>query len=271
MSVVFQPIVDLLNGSVLAYEALARCKAKGLENPLVLFEAAAEQKLCGRLGRTLRELATTECPGHALFLNVHPHELSDRWLVQPDDPIFTHEPGVYLEITESVPLSHHALVQGTLRELRNKGIGLVVDDLGAGYSNLRYIADLAPEIVKLDRGLIEKLHEDPRRLKLVTSIVRLCGDLGARVVAEGIETPAELAAVMDAGVHFVQGYLIARPALPPPIPVAQAGIPNGPSTRREARNARAPFVDKPTPTRPTSDVEQVSRRRRTTASFKTRR
>ncbi|MBK6516147.1 MAG: EAL domain-containing protein [Polyangiaceae bacterium] len=235
VSVVFQPIVDLLNGSVFAYEALARCKAKGLENPVTLFEVAAEQKLCGRLGRTIRELATVDCAEHPLFLNVHPHELADRYLVQPDDPIFTHEPGVYLEITESVPLSHHALVDGTLREVRSKGVGLVVDDLGAGYSNLRYIADLEPEIVKLDRGLIINLHEDPRRARLVASIVRLCGDLGARVVAEGVETTDELLAIVDAGVHYVQGYLLARPAHPPPKPAAHDSIPSAPGSRRGAR------------------------------------
>lgn len=273
VTVVYQPIVDLLNGSILAYEALARCGAKGLENPMDLFHAAAEQKLCGKLGRILRELAVIECPGHALFLNVHPHELSERWLVQPDDPIYSHEPGVYLEITEAVPLSHHALVKGTLNELRSKGVGVVVDDLGAGYSNLRYIADLHPEVVKLDRGLIERLDTDPRRMKLVTGIVRLCNDLGARVVAEGVETTGELSAVMDAGVHFVQGYLLARPACPPPLPVAQSGIPVSQPRRTTGR----PLQPLPAPP-PVSRREAIPRAssppkksRKTTASFRNRR
>ncbi|MFO0551832.1 MAG: EAL domain-containing protein [Polyangiaceae bacterium] len=217
VSVVFQPIVSVTSGRIFAYEALARSRAKGLENPMRLFEVAAEEELCGALGRQIRELATENVDA-PLFLNVHPHELSDRWLVQPDDPIFTHDHDVYLEITESVPLSHFDLVNGVLREVRGKGVGLVVDDLGAGYSNLRYIADLAPEVVKLDRGLVAGLDGDARRGKLVASIVRLCEDLGARVVAEGIETEAELAAVTDAGVHYVQGFLIARPATPPPRP-----------------------------------------------------
>ncbi len=224
MSVVFQPIVDCKSGAVFAYEALARSTAKGLDNPVALFDAAADQKLCGRLGRLVRELAVAECQTHPLFLNVHPHELADRWLVQPDDPIFSHEPGVFLEVTESVPLSHFELVRKILSEVRGKGVGLVVDDLGAGYSNLRYIADLTPEVVKLDRGLIENLDQDPRRLKLVRGIVRLCEDLGARVVAEGVETKAELAAVKEAGAHFVQGYLIARPELPAPDPSPDSGL-----------------------------------------------
>lgn len=243
ITVVFQPIVDPYNGEIFAYEALARSSARGLESPPVLFEAAVEQKLTGRLGRVLRELAIAECGQHPLFLNVHPSELIDRWIVQPDDPIFSHEPGIFLEITESVPLSHHDLVHGILKEVRGKGVGVVVDDLGAGYSNLRYIADLSPEIVKLDRGLVETLDEDPRRARLVANIVRLCEDLGARVVAEGIETHAELDAVRKAGVHFVQGYLIARPSCPAPTPSRDSGIPNAPArsttkTRRRQKTGQ---------------------------------
>lgn len=216
--VVFQPILDARTGKIFAYEALARSRSKELPTAPELFEMAVKERLCGRLGRELREMALAGCPDAPLFLNVHPTELADRWLVQPDDPIFAHEPGVFLEVTESVPLSHHALVHSVLNELRGKGVSVVVDDLGAGYSNLLYIADLSPEIVKLDRCLIERLESDPRRQKLVLNIVRLCEDLGARVVAEGIETQGELSAARDAGVDYLQGYLLARPSeIPPPV------------------------------------------------------
>lgn len=234
LRVVYQPIVDVETGSTFAFEALARCSAPDLETPERLFEAAVAQRWCGKLGRILRERATDECPAHPLFLNVHPLELSDRWLVQPDDPIFSHEPGVFLEITESVPLTHRDLVENVLREIRGKGVSLVVDDLGAGYSNLRYIADLVPQVVKLDRGLIENLDRDPRRRILVASIVRLCNDLGADVVAEGVETKHELEAVCEAGVRFVQGYLLARPAHPAPDCVADL-LPQRERKRRPSR------------------------------------
>jgi len=117
-----------------------------------------------------------------------------------------------------VPLSHFSLCRSVLREVNGKGILLAVDDLGAGYSNLRYIADLAPAIVKLDRHLVSGLIHESRLHKLVRAIVRLCADLGAEVVAEGIETESELNAVRDANVRYGQGYLFARPApTPPPI------------------------------------------------------
>jgi len=237
LSVVFQPIVDLRNGRVFAHEALARCSAPGLQSPPVLFEHAIEQRVCGELGRRIRDLAVEGCAGHPLFLNIHPAEFAERWLVQPDDPIFSHEPGVFLEVTESVPLSHFELVSQILREVRGKGVGLVVDDLGAGYSNLRYIADLNPEVVKLDRGLIEGLHADERRQKLVGAIVRLCEDLDAEVVAEGIETVEELDCVRSVGVRYVQGYLLARPATPPPEPSSVP--PPDPRYRKRSRKLRA--------------------------------
>jgi EAL domain-containing protein (putative c-di-GMP-specific phosphodiesterase class I) len=130
--------------------------------------------------------------------------------------MFFHDDPVYLEITESVPLSHYRHCHGVLNEVRGRGISLVIDDLGAGYSNLKYIADLAPKIVKLDRQLIVNLHKVTRLQKLVTSLVKLCEAQGARVVAEGIETLDELRAVIDTGAHYGQGFLFARPAFPAP-------------------------------------------------------
>lgn len=216
--VVFQPIVDIHRRRVFAYEALVR--SPSFPSPPVLFEHALGCGRCGELGREIRKLAVAGASGWPLFLNVHPQEFGESWIVRPDDPLFAHDADVYLEVTESVPLSHFSLVTPIMRELRAKGIRAVVDDLGAGYSNLRYIADLEPEVVKLDRGLIEGCHKDRRQRILITSIVRMCADLGARVVAEGIELVDELVALVDTGVQFAQGYLIARPGvdLPEPSP-----------------------------------------------------
>jgi EAL domain-containing protein (putative c-di-GMP-specific phosphodiesterase class I) len=216
--VVLQPLVDLRTKTTFAYEALVRPTTSDFDGPPGMFDAAVRHACCGELGRAIRQLAIAACSSHPLFLNIHPNELNEHFLVQPDDPIFLHSEDVYLEITESVPLSHFKLCQSMLREIRGKGIYLVVDDLGAGYSNLKYIADLSPRIVKLDRELIAGLSRATRLHRLVSSIVLLCEDLGASVVAEGIETVEELAAVRDAGVHYAQGYLLARPGFPAPQP-----------------------------------------------------
>lgn len=214
--VAYQPIVALSTRRVFAYEALVRSTSPHWQGPPALFTEAIRTQCCGALGRVIREIACSSCPDYPLFLNVHPSEFDESWLVQPDDPIFSHYHPVYLEITESVPLSHFTLCQSVLSEVRSKGVNLAVDDLGAGYSNLKYIVDLQPECVKLDRSLVAEIHTQPRLQKLVHHMVRLCEDLGAKVVAEGIETTEELSAVTDAGCHYGQGYLFAKPSFPPP-------------------------------------------------------
>jgi EAL domain-containing protein (putative c-di-GMP-specific phosphodiesterase class I) len=214
--VVYQPVVDLGTKKVFAYEALVRSKDPQFQSPPALFAAAVAHSCTGELGRMIRELSIESCPDHPLFLNIHPAELNEKYLVQPTDPIFQHDRDVFIEITEGVPLSHFALCQQILREVRGRGIYLVVDDLGAGYSNLKYIADLHPRVVKLDRELIAGLTIGSRLFKLVSGIVVLCRELDAMVVAEGIETESELEAVIASGARFGQGYLLARPAFPPP-------------------------------------------------------
>ena len=135
LSVVFQPIVNLANTRLFAYEALVRCRVPQYANPLVLFQQAVAAGCAGRMGRMIREIAVQLAGSTPLFVNVHPQELSESWLVRPDDPIYQHDDEVYLELTESVPLTHFDLCLNVLREVRNRGgVHLVVDDLGAGYS-----------------------------------------------------------------------------------------------------------------------------------------
>lgn len=216
VSIAYQPIVDVNTGKVFAYEALARSKSPAFKGPLELLAAAIEDKVMGELGHLLRQLTIEGCPGKPLFVNVNPNEFDEGWLVRTDDPIFFHDDQVYLEITESAPLSHFTFCSSVLQEIRGKGVRLVIDDFGAGYSNLRYIAELVPDIVKLDMNLVHGISKNERTRRLVRSIVTLCNDMGSRVVAEGIEERDDFLAVRDAGVHFGQGYLLAKPAFPPP-------------------------------------------------------
>jgi len=239
LSVVFQPIVRLATRKVFAYECLLRCSAPGLEDPSKLFDHASALGFVGRLGRTIRDVALPLAEGVPLFLNLHPDELSSRWLVRPDDPIFTHDAAVFLEVTESVPLAHFELCKSVLHEIRSRrDAHLVVDDLGSGFSNLKHIADLEPSVVKLDMKLVRGIDRAPRLQILVRSIVRMCEDLGAAVVAEGIEEQPELDTLAAAGVQFGQGYLLARPAYPLPLrdqlerptSAVAARVKGGPST-----------------------------------------
>lgn len=217
LAIVFQPIVSIATRQVFAYEALARCSWPDLTNPETLFQRASEQAACGRLGRLVRKGAVRRAAGMPLFVNVHPDELSERFLVRPDDPIFFHDSDVYVEVTESAAFTHHEVCVSVLKEIVSRtGIHLAVDDLGAGHSNLKRILDLEPDIVKLDRELVTGLDKSPRQRILVRHVVRLCEELGAEVVAEGIETRDELSAVVDSGAHYAQGYLLGRPDFPLP-------------------------------------------------------
>ena len=216
INMVFQPIVEVATGQLFAHEALVRCKLPQYASPPLLFLAAEKERACGHLGRVIRQQTFERCQDTALFVNVHPEELSQRWLVRPDDPLYFHEREVYLEITESAAFTHYDLCMSVLKEIcARAGVHLVVDDYGAGHSNLSRILDLNPKIVKLDGALIRGIDKDPRRQIIVRHMVALCVDLGAQVVAECVETVEELKAVADQGVHLAQGYVLARPAFPP--------------------------------------------------------
>lgn len=218
LDVVFQPIVDLKTGLTVAYEALTRCKIESLRDPVRLFDRANRERCVGQLGRSIREVAFERCDA-PMFVNIHPAELNEGWLVRPDDPIFFHERAVYLEITESAAFAYFELCLNVLRDISARAGGylyLVVDDLGAGYSNLKRVLDLEPRVVKLDLALVRGIDKSRRQQILVRQVVALCQELGADVVAEGIETLDELKAVRDAGAQMGQGYLLARPAYPIP-------------------------------------------------------
>jgi len=259
LSVVLQPIVDLSSGETFAHEALVRCDLEAYKNPLDLFDKAVARRCTGRLGRMIREIGVPLCDG-PLFINVHPDELKESWLVRPDDPIYEHHHDVYIEITESVPLSHRDVCMGVLSEIGARaGVHLVVDDLGAGYSNLMRIADLEPTMVKLDRQLVQGLQHSKRQRQLVSAVVELCNKLGAEVIAEGVETEEEFDAVRLTGVQYAQGYLFARPAFPPkrvtwpPHRVPDEPIASNPTPGRRQRKTKdtAPKI----PTAPKSPYE----------------
>lgn len=208
----YQPIVHLRTGKVMAFEVLSRPRDSAVGSPRQLVDSLNENRLIGEFGRHVRQLATAGCPQHALSINVEPHEFDQALLVRPDDPIFSHRHPIFLEITETVPIEVFEQCHPVLDELRRRGIRLAIDDLGAGFSNLRYISELRPAIVKLDRKLLASVSLGSRDFRLLRSIVRLVHDMDAQVVAEGIELSEELYAAREAGVDYGQGFLLGRPA-----------------------------------------------------------
>jgi EAL domain-containing protein (putative c-di-GMP-specific phosphodiesterase class I)/DNA-binding response OmpR family regulator len=167
------------------------------------------------VGRRVRELAAYSFQPPAddmvLFVNVHPADLHDRNLYERTAPLTRMADHVVLEITERAALDDITETKHRATELRHRGYRLAVDDLGAGYAGLTSFATLEPEVVKLDMSLIRGVELSPVKRHIVDSMTRLCRDLDMRVVAEGIETRAELAAIVDVGCDYLQGYLLGRP------------------------------------------------------------
>ena len=215
--IVYQPIVDTSSGRVAAVEALVRPQWEEFKGPEHLIDTAVREGAMGRLGRLIRDVAIQGAPGTPIFVNVHPVELSSRWLVRPDDPINFYEHQVYIEITEAAAFEYFDLCMGVLKEVCSRSRAkLVLDDFGAGFSNLRRLMEISPDVVKLDRALITDLDTNVRQRRMVQHAVAMCHDLGAWVIAEGVETKGELRAAVHVGADFIQGYLLARPGNPMP-------------------------------------------------------
>lgn len=211
----FQPIVEVSARRVFAYEALLRTDEESLRRPDIFIATAERLDKVHQLGRVVRAnvaKASVDAPADCLlFVNLHGLELDDEDLFAAESPLSRLGPRVVLEITERTGLDP-AAGPARVAMLRKLGYRIAVDDLGAGYAALGALASLEPEIVKLDMSLIRDIDKHPTKRRVVAAIATLCRELGGRVVAEGVETPAECQVVVDAGIDLVQGYLFAKPA-----------------------------------------------------------
>jgi EAL domain-containing protein (putative c-di-GMP-specific phosphodiesterase class I) len=217
-SIVYQPLVRLDDMSIFAYEALARCSHEQLRNPHVLFNVAEQGDRVWPLSRRLRKLAVTpevELPsGALLFVNLHPSDFEDPQLLEPEEHILALADRLVLEVTERAAIGDFNTFRANIDKLRALGLRVAIDDLGSGYAALSAAAELDPEFIKFDMTLIRDIDQSPIRQNLVRNMVAFAVEAGAQVVAEGVETEAELNTVRDLGCHLVQGFLLARPAPP---------------------------------------------------------
>ena len=214
LRLVFQPIVRR-DGTLYGHEALARTSEPRLPHPGVLFDVAQRLGRVHELGRAIRSRAAEALQRGDVavaFVNVHPLELADDAILLPEADLSRHARAVVLEITERQSLDTISDLPGRIRALRGLGYRLALDDLGAGYAGLNTFAILAPDIVKLDMALVRGCDADAVKRQLIRSMTSLCKELGALVVAEGIETPAERDTVLELGCDLMQGYLLGRPA-----------------------------------------------------------
>jgi EAL domain-containing protein (putative c-di-GMP-specific phosphodiesterase class I) len=218
----FQPIVSWSSKTVIAYEALMRSVEPTLRTPLAILRAAETLDAIHTLGRrSRRRLASIlrefpDLPG--IFVNLHVLDLEDEDLFDPQSPLAAFAPRIHFEITERAALERVEGVAQRTARLRALGYRIAIDDLGEGYSGLTSFAQLEPETVKLDMSLIRGVDRVPMKRKLVRAMATLCRELDARLVAEGVETPAERDTLTELGVDLLQGFLFALPDFPFPIP-----------------------------------------------------
>jgi EAL domain-containing protein (putative c-di-GMP-specific phosphodiesterase class I)/GGDEF domain-containing protein len=219
--VAYQPIVDLQHGEVAAYEALCRPRPdSGFRNATELFDSA---ELTGRAWeiearvRTAAIAAAARWPtGIQLFINCSPAVFADtRFARSVSEAVRATENlstgRIVFEITERAGHAFEQGMAGSVRALRDIGFQVAIDDVGAGASGLNRIMSFRPDWLKLDRALIDGIHEDRVKQNLVRFFAHYSRLSGARVIAEGIETRQDLATIIDLGVVYGQGYVLAHP------------------------------------------------------------
>jgi EAL domain-containing protein (putative c-di-GMP-specific phosphodiesterase class I) len=208
-----QPVVELATGAVVGHEALSRFPSWKGPGTAGLFTEAAAVGLGVELeeiaARAALEVARRRPAGLTLAVNLSPEALTCDSVV---DLLLDHRDcALAVEITEHSRVDDYEAVLVATGRLRGSGIGISVDDAGAGYASLRHILRLRPDIIKLDIGLVMGLHDDPARQALTSAMVAFSDETGARLVAEGVEEEAEREALLARGVRYGQGYLFGRP------------------------------------------------------------
>ena len=210
----FQPAVRIDTPQVAFVEALARFRPEPSRPPDEWF---AEAHAVG-LGVELELMAARQALGHlagfppgtALSINMSPAALiSERTLALLAPAPLNR---LIIEVTEHSAVERYGELLAALAPLRKRGLRLAVDDAGAGYASLKHILSLRPDIIKLDVSLTRGIDGDPVRRALAAALINFAWSIGGDLVAEGIESPAELSTLRDLGIGIVQGHLCARPA-----------------------------------------------------------
>ncbi len=222
VGILFEPIASLATREVLGFEALARGPAgSDVQTPGAFFQRAEEADLLFEADSLCRRRALAAArglpPGKRLFLNCLPSAIRDpsfrgaalretleRMHLRPSDVVF--------EISERESIGNFAIFREARDHFASLGLGVALDDVGVGYSSLEAVMELAPDFIKVDQSLVRGIDDDPPRQELLRALNGVAAKLGARIIAEGIETREELEALQRLGVPYGQGYLLGRAA-----------------------------------------------------------
>ncbi len=225
LSALLQPIVDMASGEIIGYEGLIRGPSDSLlHSPINLFKVAFANNQMVQIEHLSRQVVLErfvelKLPGK-LFFNVSPkcllqlegHHGKTLELIRE---VGINPERVIIELTESEPTYDYDLMRDAVRHYREMGFQIAIDDLGEGFSSLRLWSELRPEYVKIDMHFIQGINMDPVKLQFVRSIQEIAEKSNTLVIAEGIETQAELLVLRDVGVAYGQGYHLGRPNVHP--------------------------------------------------------
>ena len=211
-----QPIVDVVNATVVGFELNARFSGPPDATPDVWFAHANELGLGVALDaevvRTALTLRNQLPPDTFLSINIDPVHLRDEQLIAAFSSTGTLD-GIVIELTEHSAIDDYQAIVDALAPLRRAGAKIAIDDAGSGYAGLQWIMALSPDLIKLDRTLVDHIDEDEIKTALVEMLGAFADRIDAWVLAEGIERLQELDVILRLGIPLAQGYLLARPAL----------------------------------------------------------
>ncbi len=218
---VYEPIVDAVTYTVFGYEALVRGpEGSEFHSPAVLFEAAEEENLIFELDCLCRKSGLAGAvglpSGTKLFLNVRPTTIHDpsfrpealirtlaKTKLQPSDVVF--------EVSEQETIESYAALREVRDEYGKLGFQVAIDDTGAGYASLQAVMELEPDYIKVDRAFCHGIDTDPARQSMLRALQSVADGLGARIIAEGLDTLDELKTLGGLGIPFGQGWLFGKP------------------------------------------------------------
>ena len=219
ITTLFQPIVRARELTVFGYEVLTRGPgSSSFRNSDMLFSFARESKLAWALEDValecaLKRLRQVDLLDRKFLLNLEAEMFGEsEFRIHEMVSFFAEHQGQFvLELTERAAIEDYVVFRRLLDEFREKGIEVAIDDAGSGYASLEAIAALAPDYLKVTKGLVSTLAEEPIKQDLVKMLVDLGAKIGAKTIAEGIETADEYETCRDLGIDLIQGYYFAHP------------------------------------------------------------
>lgn len=213
LDMVYQPIFDLETRQVVGVESLARFSLEPKRPPNEWFKTAADLGLATRLEMTAVSRAVARRsqlpPGVFMAVNLSPEALMSPELVGVIPEGFADQ--LVIELTEHTPVLDYQALGLAFAPLRASGAALAIDDAGAGFASLRHILELAPQFIKLDISITQKIEHERVALALAVALTSFAGAIEARIIAEGIETASQLEALRSLGIRLGQGYHLAMP------------------------------------------------------------